>query len=312
MYCNIVHRVANAAGLEALKFQQDCAHSLGIKTTLLIPLAAMESAEVIDYYKSQAAQYGDEIGIHFHHIAGKFYRERFNNDEKEVAIYLKPFEMRKQIITLIFEKFYELFGFYPVSIGGYYFDAQTLEFIKAKYPTVKIAIMSCFEEGINMFAGCSYGWYLFSEGGPWTAYYPSKKNSLCPAESAEEAVDIIGVPHLSRDMLMSSVGRDDWFSSNTANMQRVRLNKGKKCKYIYDFFDEWLKQDQYNESVYYNNFVGAGWLIEGRNFEETSDDSRNLYRQCLEYCKKKSDEGKVKVLTMSEYAEVHKKIFEIG
>lgn len=312
MYCNIVHRLGNETGLESLKFQQDCAHSLGFKTTLLIPLRAMENDEVVNYFKSQAAEYGDEIGIHFHHIAGKFYREKFNNDETEVAVYLKPFEMRKQIITLIFEKFYELFGFYPVSIGGYYFDSQTLSFIKEKYPTVKIAIMSCFEEGVKMFAGCSHGWYLFSEGGPWTAYYPSKKNSLCPAKSADEAIDIIGLPHLSRDMLMSYVGRDDWFSSHTANMQRGRLNRGKECKYIYDFFDEWLNQDKFNDSVYYNFFVGSGWLNEGRNFEETSEDSRDLYRQSLEYCKKKSDEGRVSVLTMSEYAEVHNKVFKIG
>ena len=110
MYCNIVHRVGNVSGLESLKFQQNLAHSLGIKTTLLIPLAAMESEEVVEYYKLQAAKFGDEVGIHFHHIAGKFYREKFNNDEAEVAIYLKPFELRKQIIDLVFGKFYELFG----------------------------------------------------------------------------------------------------------------------------------------------------------------------------------------------------------
>ena len=312
MYCNIVHRAGSVSGLDSLKFQQNLAHSLGIKTTLLITLAGMESDEVVEYYKSQAAEFGDEVGIHFHSISGKFYREKFNNDEAEVAIYLKPFELRKQIIDLIFGKFYELFGYYPVSIGGYYFDSQTLAYIKEKYPTVRIAIMSCFEEGVKMFDGCSHGWYLFSEGGPWTAYYPSKKNSLCPAESKEDALDIIGVPHLSRDMLMSYVGRDDWFSSHTANMQRGRLNKGKKCQYIFDFFDEWLNQESFNESVYFNNFVGSGWLNEGRNFEETSEDSKDLYRQCLEYCKKKADEGKAQMLTMSEYADIHEKIFKIG
>lgn len=41
-----------------------------------------------------------------------------------------------------------------------------------------------------MFAGCSYTWYLFSEGGPWTAYYPSKSNSLCPAKDKDEAYNM--------------------------------------------------------------------------------------------------------------------------
>lgn len=312
MYCNIIHRTGNANGLESLKFQQDCAHSFGFKTTLLIPLASMESKEVVDYYKSQAEQYGDEIGIHFHHISSDLYKNEFHNNEKEVAVYLKPFEERRKIISFIFEKFYELFGYYPVSIGGYYFDSKTLMFIKDKYPTVKIAIASCFEEGVKMFAGCLHGWYVFSEGGPWGAYYPSKENSLCPAKNKDDAIDIIAVPHLNRDMLMSYIGRDDWFSSHTANMQRGKVNKGKKCKYLYDFFDEWLTQDNYNDSVYYNFFVGSGWLNEGRNFEETSEDSKDLYRQSLAYCKEKQDDGKVNVLTMAEYAEKHAEIFKIG
>ena len=312
MYCNILHRVSRVDFLDDLKFQQDVAHSLGFKTTLQIPLLAMESPEVIEYYKQQAKDYGDEIGLHFHNIASKSYAERFNNNETEVAIYLKPLEERKEIINFIFGKFYDIFGFYPASIGGYYFDADTLSYIKEKYPTVKIAIISCFEEGIKMFAGCNYGWYVFSEGGPWTAYYPSKSNSLCPAKNKEEAIDIIGVPHLSRDMLMSYLSRDDYFSSHSANMQRGKLNKGKKCPYIYDFLDQWLEQDKYNEDVYFNNFVGSGWLHEGRNFEEKSEDSKDLYRQCLEYYKKKSDEGKLKVLTLSEYADLHKENYNIG
>ena len=79
---------------------------------------------------------------------------------------------------------------------------ESINKVKEKYPSVKIAIISCFEEGIKMFAGCDYSWYLFSEGGPWSAYYPSKANSLCPAKNKDEAIDIIGVPHLNRDMLM--------------------------------------------------------------------------------------------------------------
>ena len=74
------------------------------------------------------------------------------------------------------------------------------------------------------------------------------------------------MPHLSRDMLMSYLSRDDYFSSHTANMQRGLLNEGKECQYIYDFLDEWLKQEQYNDVVYFNNYTGAGWLNDGRNY----------------------------------------------
>ena len=312
MYCNILHRAVRPDTMDSFKFQQDTAHKLGFKTTIHIPLRGMDFPEIIEYYKQQAKDFGDEIGLHFHSIESDAYREAFGSDEQIVMLYLKPLEKRKKIIDFMFERFYSFFGFYPVSIAGYYFDADSLSYIKEKYPSVKIAITSCFEEGIKMFAGCSYNWYLFSEGGPWTAYYPSVHNSLCPAKSREEAIDILCVPHLNRDMLMSYLSRDDYFSAHTANMQRGKLNKGKKCQYIYDFLDEWLEQDKYNDTVYFNNYTGSGWLNEGRNFEETSEDSKDLYRQCLEYYKKKSDEGKLQVVTMEEYVKIHDEKVAIG
>ncbi len=312
MYCNILHRAASPLMMDSLKFQQDTAHKLGLKTTLHIPLKGMDYPEIIEYYKQQARDFGDEIGIHFHGIESEAYKEAFGEDEPIIMLFLKPLEQRKKIIDFMFERFYGFFGFYPVSIAGYYFDADSLSYINEKYPSVKIAVTSCFEEGIKMFAGCSYTWYLFSEGGPWTAYYPSKANSLCPAKNKEEAIDIICVPHLNRDMLMSYLSRDDYFSSHTANMQRGKLNKGKKCQYIYDFLDEWIDQDKYNDTVYFNNYTGSGWLNEGRNFEESSEDSKDLYRQCLEYYKKKSDEGKLDIVTMEEYAKIHKEKVAIG
>ena len=120
------------------------------------------------------------------------------------------------------------------------------------------------------------------------------------------------MPHLSRDMLMSYLSRDDYFSSHTANMQRGLLNEGKECQYIYDFLDEWLKQEQYNDVVYFNNYTGAGWLNDGRNYGAPAEVSRDLYRQCLQYYREKADEGSLQVVTMSEYAKIHAASYTFG
>ena len=93
-----------------------------------------------------------------------------------------------------------------------------------------------------MYDGNRHSWNLFCEGSPWSAYYPSNKNSMCPAMNEDEAIGIVGIPHLNRDMLMAYIGRDDCFSSHSANVQRGLVNEGKKCKYLYDFFDEWQKK----------------------------------------------------------------------
>ena len=145
-----------------------------------------------------------------------------------------------------------------------------------------------------------------AEGGPWGAYYPSKVNSLVPAKDEESAIGVVGVPHLNRDMLMAYIGRDDCYSSHSANVQRGMVNDGNKCQYLYDFIHQWVKQGDYNKDVYYNMFVGPNWLMEGKNFEESQEDSRDLYKQTLEECKRLEDEGKACICTMDEYAGYHK------
>ncbi len=300
LYCNVIHKTS--ANLEALSFQQTEAHKLGIKTTVLVTYDNLFSDEVVSYCKEQKRTFGDEIGLYVF-LEGEVFNKKFKT--REFMLHLLPMDKQTEILTEFFEKFNEVFGYYPVSVGTYYLSSQTLMWMHEHYPTVKIAIINCFEEGVHMYHGNVHWWNLFNEGSPWTAYYPSKANSMCPARSMDEAVGIIGVPHLNRDMLMAYLGRDDCYSSHSANMQRGKINVGNKCDYIYDFLDEWIAQGEFNDDVYYNTLVSPGWLMEGRNFEETQADSRDLYIQTLESYRKKTDEGKLTLCTMAEYADIH-------
>ncbi len=300
LYCNVIHKTSDK--LEPMMFQQEQAHKLGIRTTMLISYDNLFSEEVISYCKEQKATYGDEVGMYIL-LIGKIFNEKFKT--REYMLHLLPMETQKAILTEFFEKFNEVMGYYPKSIGTYYLSSQTLEWIHENYPSVKIAIINCFEEGVHMYHGNVHWWNLFNEGSPWSAFYPSKANSMCPARSLEESVGIIGVPHLNRDMLMAYIGRDDCYSSHSANMQRGKVNVGNKCDYIYDFLDEWIVQGEINDDVYYNTLVSPGWLTEGCNFEETMEDSRDLYVQTLQSYRTKADEGKLTLCTMSEYADIH-------
>lgn len=303
MYCNIIHKMSDEDSMEALRFQQNTAHELGLKTTILISYDDLFREESILYCKEQNLQYGDEIGCNMSTLQGVEYKKLLNT--RELQLHLLSFENQKTVVKAIFEKFRAVFGYYPVSIATYYCSAPILKWIKENYPCVKAAIINCFEEGIHMYDGNRHGWNLFCEGSPWGAYYPSVKNSMCPADSKEDAIGIVGLPHLNRDMIMAHIGRDDCFSSHSANVQRGMVNKGKKCEYLYDFFYEWQKQCNYNNLVYYNTLVGSRWLCEGHNFEETEEDSRDLYRQTLQIYKDNVDAGKLVVCTMSEYADIH-------
>lgn len=303
MYCNVIHKMAGPEYMETIKFQQDAVHKMGFKATLMLSYDELINPEAISYCKEQNETYGDELGCNLQAIESRAFTDLLGT--REMMLHLHTFENQKKIVTIMFEKFKEAFGYYPTSMATYYISSPILTWIKENYPDFKIAVINCLDEGIHMYDGNRHGWNLFCEGSPWGAYYPSKDNSMCPAKNEKDAIGIIGVQHLSRDMIMAHIARDDCFSSHSANVQRGMVNKGKECKYLYDFFEEWQKQESYNDIVYYNTFVGPGWLTDGKNFEETLEDSRDLYCQTLQIYKDNVDKGKLIVCTMSEYADVH-------
>lgn len=301
MYVNIIHR---PSFMDGFKFQQDIAHDLGFKTTILFTLQSLFEEETIQYCLNERDKYGDELGICMSTMECKEIEELTGS--REMMLHLFSFETQKKVIDFVFNRFKTVTGDYPKSISTYYIGAKTLQWMKEQYPSLEIAITNCFEEGVNMYHGNCNAWNLFCEGGPWGAYYPSKVNSLVPAKDEESAIGVVGVPHLNRDMLMAYIGRDDCYSSHSANVQRGMVNDGNKCQYLYDFIHQWVKQGDYNKDVYYNMFVGPNWLMEGKNFEESQEDSRDLYKQTLEECKRLEDEGKACICTMDEYAGYHK------
>lgn len=305
MYTNVIHRVdSSEAAIEALMYQQDTAHKQGFRTNLLMTFNAFDNPKIISYCQKQNELYNDELGLHLHELKGKKYFRLF--DTNESMFYLLDIDRKRKVIDYMMTRFYQAFNYFPKSIGGYIIDSKTLQYIHEQYPTVIVAITNCFEEGIKMFQGNNHQWYLFSDGGPWGAYYPSKENHLCPAMESSEVIDIVSLPHLNRDMLLALTSRDDYFSSHPINVIRAKANEGSNSPYNFRFIDEWIRQDTYNEYVYYNIFVSSTWLISGEAYEEEVYVARKMYEDCLKYLYKKVRNNQVNVLTMSEFATWYK------
>lgn len=310
MYVNIIHRVG-AANVEPFMKQQNICHKYGVKTTMMITADGFYNEETVKILKSENEKYGDEIALSFHEIDEETQREF---EVKEPMIWLMEFETRKKVIVKYMEKFNELFGFYPESVSSYVWDARSLNFIHEKYPSVKATITNCFEEGVKMFYGNQNMWHLFSDGGPWGSYYPSKYNSLVPAADEAEFCGIVGLPHLNRDMIMSFTSRDDLFSSHPINVVRAKAYDPVTgdCPYMFDFIDMWLEQLKYNEYGYYNIFVAPQWLTDRTMLDETGSYAERLYDENTEYIAKKAAEGKIELMTMGEFGKWYMENIEIG
>ena len=90
-------------------------------------------------------------------------------------------EQREKIADALFEKFKEVFGYYPRVFGSWFFDSHTVRYLSDKYGLD--AVCNCKEQygtdGYTLWGGY-YG----------QAYYPSRTNIFMPAQSEREQLPV--------------------------------------------------------------------------------------------------------------------------
>ncbi len=164
--------------LDIFKTQQEIAHRNGFRTTIQMTYASLFNEEAVALAKEHHETYGDEIGLTLLGLPCEEFREKYKT--KDFCIWMFSMEDKKTIVTDVFEKFYDCFGFYPESTGSYYMDADLIHYIKTQYPSVKCAVATCWEEGPKAYHTCNNSWYTLFDGGPWNPWIPSKANTHAP------------------------------------------------------------------------------------------------------------------------------------
>ncbi|MDR1735133.1 MAG: hypothetical protein LBR73_09695 [Oscillospiraceae bacterium] len=148
---------------------------------------ALQDTDILDILRT--APTGTEFSLWFEmcaelcKAAGVHWRGRWAWDwESHCAFspgYTPP--EREALLDAAFEKFREVFGYYPRSMGAWAFDAHTLRYAAEKY-------------GMDAFCNCkdqlgTDGYTLW--GGYYNGgYYPSVYNAYCPAQSEENQIHV--------------------------------------------------------------------------------------------------------------------------
>lgn len=297
--------------LDIFRLQQDIAHRNGLKCTIQMTYAALYNDEAIALAKQYHEDYGDEIAHTFLGVNCKEFREKYGL--KDPAIWLYHMDDKKRIVVDSFERFKEVFGFYPTSTGSYYMDAELIAYIKEKYPTVKIAVATCFEEGPKVFRHANNSWYTIMDGAPWTAWVPSKYNSQAIAENEEDDLGIVAVPHLSRDLLAIQDNAGDMFGTHPQNVIRGLINEGDRLPFQYNLIDQYQVMKKYNKGYSYNLvYVGPGWMGKAGRWETGYETLVKSYEDMMAYYGQLKKEGKVHDQTMSEFANWYRSNKEIN
>lgn len=287
--------------------QQKCAHDNGLKTTIQMTYASLFNEEAIAIAKKHHEIYGDEIALSLLGLPCEQFREKYHT--KDFCIWMFESEEKKRIIDDVFHKFYECFGFYPESTGSYYLDAESINYIKEKYPSIKCAVATCFEEGPKAYHTCNNSWYTLLDGGPWAPWIPSKQNTHAPAANKQEDSGIVAIPHLSRDVLACYDGNGSNFGTHPQNVLRGMIYDTKTWDfpYFYNLVDQYRYQEKFNNGYAYNMmFVGPGWMNKMGRWEQPYELLLKSYQDGCKYYGDLKKKGELIDMTMSEFADYYR------
>ena len=303
---NISSKTLIGESLDIFKTQQALAHKFGLKTTIQMTYASLFNEEAIELAKQHHKEFGDEIGLSLLGLPCKEFREKYQT--KDFCLWMFSEEDKMSIVDDVFGLFYEKFGFYPESTSCYFLDAFLINYIKEKYPSVKCAVATCWEEGPKAYHTCNNSWYTFFDGGPWAPWIPSKVNSHCPASSKEDDSGIVAIPHLSRDLLACYDGNGSNFGTHPQNVLRGMVYEDNELPYLFNLVDQYRHLEKYNNGFSYNMmYVGPGWMNKAGRWESSYELLVKSYEDGMAYYGKLKKEGKLVDCTMSEFADIYRK-----
>jgi hypothetical protein len=291
--------------LDIFRLQQQIAHLNGLKTTIQMTYASLFNEEAIATAREHHEQFGDEIGSTFLGLQCKEFREKYKS--KELAIWLFSMEEKKKIVDEVFGKFFKIFGFFPTSTGSYYMDAELVNYIKEKYPMIKIAVATCWEEGPKAYWNANNSWYTLLDGGPWNPWIPSKRNIHCPASDEADDIGIVAIPHLSRDLMAVFDGPGSYYGTHPQNILRGMVYENGEIPYFNNLVDQYRSMGKYNRGFSYNMvFVGPGWMSKKGRWEANYNTLVKSYEDGVAYYGQLKKDGAAQDVTMSEFADIYR------
>lgn len=236
------YRIENSDSLlyQTVKEQLNLINRYNLPATFLLQYDALIKPEYQQLLKSQLNQQS-EIGGWFEitqpqvEDAGLEWRgEHSWVSHANIAFstgYTK--DEREKLVDVYMEKFKEIFGEYPKSMGSWYIDAHTLNYMYEKYGI--IASCNCKDQiGTD-------GYTLW--GGYWNqAYYPSKLNGYMPAQSQEQQIPIPVFRMLGSDPIYQyddGLGND---RQGVISLEPVYTQAGKNRAWVHYFFNAIVDQ----------------------------------------------------------------------
>jgi len=199
---------------------------------------------------------------------------------------------REKLVDVYMEKFKEIYGKYPKSVGSWFIDSHTLQYMYDKYKIV--ASCNCKDQ-----VGTD-GYTLW--GGYWNqAYYPSKTNAYMPAQTEEGQIPVPVFRMLGSDPMYQYDAGVGTNYQGVISLEPVYRDSGKNKNWVEYFLESNVNEPclafGYAQAGQENSFTWAG-MGEGLEMQFPIFDSLRTA-------------GKIKIQTLEESGKWFKEQFPV-
>ena len=282
--------------LTPVKEQVRLVNKYDLSSTFLLMYDALCNPEFTDILKD--ANEKTELGVWFEVVqsqceaAGVKWRGRpgFPWDYHANAGFTVAYrpEERERLADVLFEKFKEVYGHYPKSVGSWAIDAHTYEYIYNKY-------------GVDAACTCRDQWgtdgYTFWGGYYNQAYYPSRYNMFCPAQTKDAQINVPVFRMLGSDPIYQyDMGLD--VNGVAAEWQGVATLEPVYCGEDGGGNPDWV--DWYFNENFSGRCLRFGYTQAGQENSFGWPAMRDGLTYQIEKIAKWRDEGKLEPLTLGE------------
>lgn len=200
-------------------------------------------------------------------------------------------EEREKLVDTYMEDFKKIFGYYPKSVGSWFIDAHTLNYLQEKYGIV--ASCNCKDQigtdGYSMW------------GGYWNqGYYPSKKNAYMPAQNEENQIPVPVFRMLGSDPIRQYDAGLGSKHQHVVSLEPVYAKGGGDSIWVHRYFEQFVNgvcmEYAYVQAGQENSFT---WNRMKKGFEIQ-----------IPLISKLREENKIKVETLKETGQWFRKNYK--
>lgn len=199
---------------------------------------------------------------------------------------------REKLADVYMRDFKKIFGYYPKSVGSWFIDAHTLNYLYKKYGI--LASCNCKDQiGTD-------GYTLW--GGYWNqAYYPSLKNAYMPAQNVKNQIPVPIFRMLGSDPIRQYDEGIGTHRQGVVTLEPVYKFGGGDSAWVHWYFKQFVEgecmQYGYVQAGQENSFT---WKAMSKGFEIQ-----------LPLIAKLRDENKIKVETLAESGKWFREHFKV-